>query len=51
MSLTFNSAVISHHKQLNDDLKGITFVLIAVCEQVALMSSSKSETRLLLYVY
>ena len=30
----------SHHKQLNGDLKGITFAMLAVHEQVALMSSS-----------
>ena len=28
------------HKQLNGDLKGITLVMLAVHEQVALMSSS-----------
>ena len=30
----------SHHNQLNGDLKGITFAVLAVHEQVALMSSS-----------
>ena len=41
----------SHNKQLNGDLKGITFVVTAVHEQIALMSSSQSKTRLLLYVH
>ena len=39
----------SHHKQLNSDLKGITFVVLAIHEQVAPMSSSSSKTRLLPY--
>ena len=39
----------SHHKQLNGDLKGITLLKLAFHEQVV-MSSSYSETRLLLYV-
>ena len=30
----------SQHNQLNSDLKGIMFVMLAVHEQVALMSSS-----------
>ena len=30
----------SHHKQLNGNLKGTTFVVLAVYEQVAPMSSS-----------
>ena len=41
----------NHHKELNDDLKGITFVMLAVHEQVSLMSSSYSETRLPLYAH
>ena len=41
----------SHHKQLNGDLKGITFVVLAVHEQVALMSSPQSKTCLLRYVH
>ena len=41
----------SHHKQLNDDLKGITFMMLAVHEQVALMSSSQSEMLLLSFVH
>ena len=41
----------NHHKELNDDLKGITFVMLAVHEQVSLMSSSQSETRLPLYAH
>ena len=41
----------SHHKQLNGDLKGITFVVLAVHEEVVLMSSSYSETRLLLCLW
>ena len=28
-----------HYKQLNGDLKGITFTMVAVHEQVVLMSS------------
>ena len=36
-------------KQLNGDLIGITFVMLAIHEQVALMSS-QSETCLVLYV-
>ena len=34
------SYIYSHSKQLNGDLKGITFVMFAVHEQVSLMSSS-----------
>ena len=41
----------SHHKQLNFELKGIIFVMLAVHEQVGLMSSSLSERDPLLYVY
>ena len=41
----------SHHKQLNGNLKGITFVVLAVHEQVVLMNSSYNELRLLLYVH
>ena len=41
----------SRHKQLNGDLKRITFVVLAVHEQVALMSFSQSKTRLLLHVH
>ena len=41
----------THYKQLNGDLKGITFVVLAVHEQVALMSSSQSKMHLLLYVH
>ena len=36
---------------LNDDMNGITFVMLAVDEPVALMSSSKSGARLLSYVH
>ena len=36
--------------QLNSNLKGITFVVLAVHEQVALISSSYSKMRLLLCV-
>ena len=32
-----------NHKQLNGDSEGISFVMLAVHEQVALMSSSKSK--------
>ena len=39
-----------NHKQLNGDSEGIYFVMLAVLKQVALMSPSKSEMRLLLYV-
>ena len=38
--LTALCIAASHHKQLNCDLKGITFVVLAVHEKVALMSSS-----------
>ena len=44
----------SHQKQLNGYLKQITFVMFAVHEHVALISSSQSETHLLLcqmYIY
>ena len=41
----------SLHKQLNGDLKSITFVMLVVYKQVALGSSSQSETRLLLQVH
>ena len=41
----------SHHKQLNEDLKRITLVMLAVHEKVALISSSQSKTRQLLYVH
>ena len=40
----------SHYKQLNGDLISITFVMLVLQEQVALMSSSQSETCLLLYI-
>ena len=42
--------LFSHHKKLKSDLKGIIFVMLAVHEQVALMSFSQRETRLLLYL-
>ena len=42
---------ISPQAQLNGDLKGIPFVMLAVHEEVALMSFSQSETHLLLYVW
>ena len=41
----------SHHKQLNGDLKGITFVVLVVHEQVAPLRSSQSELGLLLNVH
>ena len=40
----------SHHKQFIGDLKCFTLVMVAVHDQVALMSSSQSEPRLLLPV-
>ena len=40
-----------NHKQFNGDSEGISFMMFAVHEQVALMSSSESETCLLLYVH
>ena len=43
-----------HRKQLNCDLKSISFVMLAVCEEVVLMSSSYSKTASaiqLLYVH
>ena len=41
----------SYHKQLNGDLKSITFVVLAVHGNMALVSSFQSETGLLLYVH
>ena len=41
----------SRHKQLNGNLKDITLVMLTIHEQVALISSPSSETRLLLYVH
>ena len=41
----------SHHKQLNGNFKGKTFMILAANEQAALMSSSYSKTCLLLYVH
>ena len=49
--LIYSHFFCSHHKQLNGELKHITFVMLAVNEQVALISSSYSETRLPRYIY
>ena len=49
--LIYSHFFCSHHKQLNGDLKHITLVMLAVNVQVALISSSYSETRLPLYIH
>ena len=41
----------SHHKQLNGFLEGMAFVMLVAHEEIALISSSWSETCLLLYVH
>ena len=41
----------SHHKQSNGEWKSVNFVVLAVHQQLVLMSSSQSKSRLLRYVH